>query len=260
MRPWIIGFLTALTLAMTSLPAMAQNITVGCPKNAAPMDFEQDGALMGFDVDLWKALAEKMGVDYTLKPMDFEQLIPALSNGELDAAIGALSITSQREKIVDFSHPYFESGLIIAVRTDNEHIKTINDLRGKVTATLTGSTSAEWLKSLNQSYGAGNSGSYGSGRVKLYPKLEQVMEAVRYSRAEAALLDLPMVLYYIRNKSQGTLKVVGPVYRPQFYGLAFPPGSPLRKQASIALLEMMERGTYNKIFRKWFGDMMLAPH
>ncbi|MGE4557308.1 MAG: transporter substrate-binding domain-containing protein [Desulfovibrionaceae bacterium] len=260
MRPWIIGFLATLALSLANLPAMAQNITVGCAKNAAPMDFELDGAVAGFDVDLWKAMADKMGLDYTLKPMDFDHLIPALRNGELDAAIGALSITSQREKIVDFSQPYFESGLIIAVRTDNESIKTIKDLRGKATATVEGSTSAQLLDSLNRSYGAGNAGSYGSGRIKLYPGLEQTLDAVRYGRAEAALLDLPMVLYYIRTKSEGTLKVVGPVYRPHFYGFAFPLGSTLRKQASIALLELMEGGEYNKIFRKWFGDMMLTPH
>ncbi len=252
----MMSFCLALAALLMASTAPAEELRVGCARDLAPMDEEQDGACVGFDADLWAAVAERLGLDYAFEPMDFEDLIPALQNGEIDAAMGAMSITSQRERVIDFSHPYFESGLIIAVRADNDDIQSINDLRGRTTATVRGSTSAQLLESLKQSYGAGNSPTFGESNIKLYADIRHALEAVRYQRADAVLFDLPMVLHYVRTKSEGTLKVVGSLYRRQFYGLAFPQGSELREMASIAILGLMESGQYNNIFAKWFGAML----
>jgi glutamine transport system substrate-binding protein len=257
MKRWFLLTLVALAAALASGPAAAGDIVVGCAKDIAPMDEVRDGTCAGFDPDLWEAVAGRLGLEYTLKPMAFQEIIPALMNNELDAAMGAISITAKRERMVDFSHPYFESGLLIAVRTQNEDIETINDLRGTVTATVRDSTSAKLLESLQQVHRGGNSKSFGPGTLRLYPEIRHALEAVRYGRADAVLFDAPMVLHYIRTEGDGTLKVVGPLYRSQFYGFAFPPDSELRELVSIAIMELQEGGKYNKIFCKWFGDMML---
>lgn len=87
----------------------------------APFVLKQDGQLTGFSIDLWEALAREIGVDFTW--MEFKsanELLAAVKRGDADVAIAAITMTPERDKIVDFSHPFFDSGLQIMVRTQDE--------------------------------------------------------------------------------------------------------------------------------------------
>ena len=81
---------------------------------------DEDGQARGFSIDLWEALARRLGRPYALEVVpDLNSLLKAVRNGEADVAIAAITITAQREREMDFSHPFFRSGLQIMVRNDD---------------------------------------------------------------------------------------------------------------------------------------------
>jgi hypothetical protein len=76
---------------------------------------EESGNWRGISIDLWTDIAEKAGYRYELQPLPFEQLLPALEAGTLDVVVGALTMTAEREERFDFTHPFYQTGLAIAV-------------------------------------------------------------------------------------------------------------------------------------------------
>ena len=101
-----------LTIVLTvslalSLAAMAQakKLVVGHDTNFMPFEFKDPttGDYVGFDIDMWKLIADRLDLEYELQPMDFNGLIPALQSGNIDAAIAGMTIKSEREKVVDFA-------------------------------------------------------------------------------------------------------------------------------------------------------------
>jgi polar amino acid transport system substrate-binding protein len=74
------------------------------------------GGLEGISIDLWKLIAADLGRTYELREMELEDMLAAVQAGTLDAAVGALTVTPEREEVLDFSHPFYSTGLAIAVR------------------------------------------------------------------------------------------------------------------------------------------------
>ena len=124
--------ITALALATSHLagpPANAASATAPTPDRPlrvatapiAPFVLPKSDPPAGFSIDLWNELARRMGVEFTLSVLRSpSELLEALQRGDADVAIAAITMTSEREKVVDFSHPYFDSGLQIMVRAQSE--------------------------------------------------------------------------------------------------------------------------------------------
>ncbi len=85
-----------------------------------PMGFIQDGKPAGFDIDLWEAVADDAKILFKYKQVPFNQIIPALQNKQVDIGLAGISMTAEREEMVDFSHPYFESGLRLLTKVNAE--------------------------------------------------------------------------------------------------------------------------------------------
>ncbi|MFO7577720.1 MAG: glutamine ABC transporter substrate-binding protein GlnH [Pelovirga sp.] len=222
--------------------AFAEKLNVGTDTAFVPFEYKgPDGEYTGFDIDLWAEIAKRIGKEYDLRPMDFNGLIPGLTTGNLDVALAAIFIKAEREKAIDFSHPYFRAGLMTMVQTGNTDIKGPEDLAGKVVAVKLGTATVEYVESLNPA------------KVVKFPNIDQAYLEVVTGGADAAMHDTPNVLYYIKTAGNGRVKAVGADVKAAQYGIAFPLGSPLRKPVNVALLEMMEDGTYAELYRKWFG-------
>ena len=247
MKRLLVLLLTAVMI-FTSVAAMAQEekkdkLYVGVDTAFVPFEYKgKDGNYTGFDIDLWKEIAKRIDVDYELKPMDFNGLIPGLVTGNLDAALAAIFIKSEREEKIDFSHPYFRAGLKVMVPADNTDIKGPEDLAGKVVAVKLGTATVDYVEKLNPK------------KVVKFPNIDQAYLEVATGGADAAMHDTPNVLYYIKTAGKGRVKAVGPDVKAAQYGIAFPQGSALRDKVNVALLKMMEDGTYDKLYEKWFGE------
>jgi len=216
---------------------------VGCDTNFMPFEFERDGKYVGFDIDLWAEIAKELGRDFELRPMDFNGLIPALQAGTVDVAMAGMTIKAEREKVVDFSQPYYRAGLTTLVRADETAIRSVEDLRGRKVAARLGTTSADFAKKKTE-----------ASEVVVFPNIDGAYMDLRNGGVDAVIFDSPAVRYYANTAGKGAVKVVGPLYDGQSYGLAFPQGSALREPVNIALLQIMEDGRYDTLHARWFGD------
>lgn len=236
---WLLVLATCVFLAAGV--ASAKDLVVGCDTNFMPFEFKEGDKYVGFDIDLWDAIAKDLNLKYKLQPMDFNGLIPALQTGNIDAAIAGMTIKSKREEVVDFAYPYYDAGLLLMVRADAKGISGVEDLADKVVATKLGTTSADFAKNLKNK------------EVKLFPNIDAAYLELRSGGADAVIFDSPAILYYIKTEGKEAVKTVGPLYQGQSYGIAFPQGSELREKVSITILKFMEDGTYASIYKKWFG-------
>ncbi|MFK7694270.1 glutamine ABC transporter substrate-binding protein GlnH [Paenibacillus sp. HJGM_3] len=219
-------------------------LTVGTDTSFVPFEFlnKDTGKYEGFDIDLWAAIAAKLNLEYELKPMDFNGLIPALQSGSIDAALAGMTIKEERKEKVDFAEPYYNAGLLVLVRTDNEDIKSVNDLKGKTIATKSGTTSFDYVKALD-----------GIKEVKPFPNIDGAYMELINKGVDAVVFDSPNVLYFIKTKGNDKVKAVGDILEGQQYGIAFPKGSPLVAEVNKVLGELKDSGKYDEIYEKWFG-------
>src|SRR5690606_31572820 len=86
----------------------------------------------------YRSVAKQAGLSYELRPMDFNGIIPGLQTRNLDVALAGITIRDDRKKLIDFSDPYYESGLAVLVGTNNNDIKDAADLNGKLVAVKIG--------------------------------------------------------------------------------------------------------------------------
>lgn len=115
-----------------------------------------------------------------------------------------------------------------------------DDLAGRTVATVAGSTAEAWLKNR-------------SARSAAFVDAGQALQAALDGRADAVVYDEPVLAYYLANGMKSRMRLVGPVFRPEHYGIAFIPGAPERRQIDLALLKLRENGDYRRLQQKWFG-------
>ncbi|WP_051556435.1 transporter substrate-binding domain-containing protein [Alkalihalobacterium bogoriense] len=200
------------------------------------------GELIGFDIDLIHALAEEAGINIEIETMEFDGVVAGISSGRFDIGIAGMTITEERKENIDFSQPYYDAGLVLAVHVDNEEIQSIDDLAGKTVTTRVGSTSETFITNETE------------GIPEAFPQITEAYQNVITGRSDATLYDLPNVQYYASTEGGGQLKIVGDRLTGEQYGIAFPKGSPLRDEIDAALTELMENGTYGDIYEKWFDE------
>lgn len=245
-------FKTALLLSCFGLGfagmAGAQNPTLDVVTDPSFVPFEmmdQDsGEMVGFDMDIINEVAERASFDINLRTMDFNGIIPAVQTGNVDIAIAGITITDERAEIVDFSDPYYDSGLRLLVNADDDSIQTVEDLEGKTVATKIGSTSYDYLQE--------NLGE--SAEITPYPGSSDMYMALLGGSADAVFYDAPNVGYFSQTQGEGRAKTVGSLYEGQQYGIVLVKGSEWVEPVNEALASMKEDGTYDEIHAKWFGS------
>lgn len=234
--------LVALTLAFSvSSHAAEKKLIVATDTAFVPFEFKQGDKYVGFDIDLWDAIAKEMNVSYTLKPMDFSGIIPALQTRNIDLALAGITITPERKKAIDFSEGYYNSGLMIMVKKDNDSVKDVADLAGKVVAVKSGTSSVDYMKA-----------NVKSKDLRQFPNIDSAYMELGTGRADAVMHDTPNILYFIKTAGNNQFKAVGDSLAGQQYGVAFPQGSELREKVNVALKTLKDNGTYAAIYKKWF--------
>jgi polar amino acid transport system substrate-binding protein len=134
-----------------------------------------------------------------------------------------------------------------AVMTSNltlQHLRgriaSVDDLPEKAVATVEGSTAARFLTERG----------FPSQHV---PAIEAAYALLEKGQIQAIVYDAPVMRYYTRHAGRGTVKLVGPVFKVEKYGIALPEGSPLREEINRELLRLFENGTYADLYARWFG-------
>ncbi|MCQ9615871.1 glutamine ABC transporter substrate-binding protein GlnH [Paenalcaligenes niemegkensis] len=242
MKAVMAGLALALVLPATSVLAQDKELVVATDTAFVPFEFKQDGKYTGFDIDLWDAIAEQAGLTYRLQPMDFNGIIPGLQTRNIDAALAGITIRDDRKKVIDFSDPYYESGLAILVNTETDDINTGDDLAGKLVAVKIGTATVDYLNR-----------DVPEAKLKLFPNIDNAFLELATGRVDAVVHDTPNVQYYAQTGGKDRVKVTGAIKSGDFYGIGFPKDSELVPVVNKALKEIQDNGTYDQIYEKWFG-------
>jgi ABC-type amino acid transport substrate-binding protein len=336
--------------------AFAQQKVRVVTKPVEPFSFTQDTKLAGFSIDLWEAVAKEAGFQSDIRQVQtVPQMLDVLKAREADVAIAAISITAERHAFMDFSQPYYDSGLQILVATNAQRSGSLtanlartffNWTTFKVIAVLTlvmliishlvwwfeRRRNAEmypetyragvwesfwWTNSMLLSGGCEAKGPMGvparllailwmvasivlvayftaavttemtvkslagdisgpgdlpglkvgtiagstaetwltKNKVKLssYPDVPSAIAALNSGELKAVVYDAPVLRYYLSKKTGTRLRLVGPTFERQSYGIGLQQESPLRLPINRALLALNERGFMDELQKKWFG-------
>ncbi|MEM9906341.1 MAG: basic amino acid ABC transporter substrate-binding protein [Cyanobacteria bacterium P01_D01_bin.44] len=216
--------------------------TVGTEPAFPPFESQGDGGeLVGFDIDLMKAIGEKAGVEVAFESLPFDGLIPSLQSGTIDAAISGMTITEERAQTVDFSRPYFRAGLAIAVAEGNTEVTSLPDLEGKKIAVQIGTTGADQAKEVP------------GAEISTFDSAPLALQELTNGNVDAVINDAPVTLDAITTGKVQGVEVVGELLTEEFYGIALPKDSPNTEAINTAMAEMLSDGTYAEIYQTWFG-------
>ncbi|RFB78193.1 glutamine ABC transporter substrate-binding protein GlnH [Methylovirgula sp. 4M-Z18] len=221
--------------------ARAEDLVVATDTAFVPFEFKQGDKYVGFDIDLWDAVAKDIGITYKLQPMDFSGILPALQTKQIDVALAGITIKDERKKVIDFSDGYYDSGFTLMVPVDSK-ITGPDDLKGKTLAVKTGTSATDYAKE-----------HFKGTELREFPNVDNAYLELRAGRVDAAMHDTPNVLYYIATAGDGKVKAVGAQMMAQQYGIGFPKGSPLVAKVNASLAKLKQNGTYTAIYKKWFG-------
>lgn len=207
----------------------------------------KDNQIKGFDADIATALTKRvLGKNATAKfvQVTSQTRIPLLKNGNIDAIIATMTITPEREKQVDFTNSYFDAGQSLLVKKGSA-IKSVKDLNKSGTKVLgvTGANSVENIKKAAP-----------KAKVLELSDYAQAMTALKSGQG-VALTTYNGILYGMASQNPG-YEVVGGTFTKEPYGIAVNKGQePLKKALNKALKEIEADGTYNRILKKWFGNV-----
>ncbi|OCJ32696.1 transporter substrate-binding domain-containing protein [Agrobacterium tumefaciens] len=218
-------------------------LVVGSNVGAPPFAFKQGDGYTGFDIEIWAEIAKGLNRKWRVQPMEFGALIPALQTNNIDAIVSQLFIKPARQKVIDFSDPYYDSGLVAVTRIDDNSIQTPSDLNGKTIGTETGTIAVDYIQ--NDLKGA---------TLEQLPSINNALLALQAGRTDAVIYDTPALLYYARNAGKDKVKVIKPTLVGQNVGVGFQKGSPLVAPANVQLAAMRADGRYKAICDKWFGE------
>jgi glutamine transport system substrate-binding protein len=233
-------FASLAAAVVAAQPARAAELVVATDTAFVPFEFKEGDTYVGFDIDLWDAVAKDIGVSYTLQPMDFNGIIPALQTKQVDVGLAGITIKDERKQVIDFSDGYYDSGFLLMVPVDSD-IQGADGLDGKILAVKTGTSATDYAKE-----------HFTGTELRQFPNIDNAYLEVATGRADAAMHDTPNVLYYIKTNGQGKVKTVGSQMMAHEYGMAFPKGSDLVPKVNASLAKLKADGTYSAIYRKWF--------
>ncbi|MBE9043621.1 ABC transporter permease subunit [Pleurocapsales cyanobacterium LEGE 10410] len=242
----LVGLLlvTSLNSYLTS-PSNAQGVLqVGTEPAFPPFEMQApDGkGFTGFDIDLFNAIGEEAGLEIQFQSMPFDGLIPALQTQNIDAAISGMTITPERAQTIDFTRPYFQSGLAIAVRKQNRgEIQSFDDLENKKIAVAIGTTGAQEAAKIP------------GAELFTFDNSALALQELSNGNVDAVVNDAPVTLYAIKVGNLNNVEVVGELLTEEYYGIALPQDSPNLEKINDALDELLESGRYRQIYQQWFA-------
>lgn len=226
---------------------LKDEVVVGTEAAFAPFEYydEKTGKMIGFDVDLIRAVAKEIGYkECTVRHMDFDALIPAVNSEKADMAISAMTINETRQRVVLFSRPYYKSGLAFIVRKEVNDVTKFEDLKGKIIAVQKDTTGAVYAEKLKDQ----------GVVIKAYDTNDRALVELKNGKADAVVCDLPVLQYFLKNGGDACARLVGEPLTSEEYGIAVAKKKPeMEKAVNKALETLKKNGTYDKIYEKWFG-------
>ena len=213
-----------------------------------PLGFTENGIVSGFDIDIAKEVADRLGVEAVFQIIDWDAKVLELNSKSIDVIWNGLTITTEREKEILFSKPYFDNRIVILTKAGSS-VNTIADLAGlKVGVELQSS---------------------GQGALEKSSVFANVKEMVKYSTMTEAILDLnaggidvivadEIYARYAVSKNPSNYRIANEVFNSENYGIGFRlADKALRDKIDKIIDEIAADKTGSALSKKWFGEDLL---
>jgi polar amino acid transport system substrate-binding protein len=233
--------LSACSPAAATAPSSLIKVRVATDATYPPFESVDDKTkeLVGFDIDLIKAVATKAGFDLELVNINFDALLAGMGTCQYDLAISATTITEDRKKTMLFSDPYINGGQILAVQKTNTTINSKDDLQGKKIGVQISTT------------GAIEAGKITGATVKTYDTVDLAFQDLANGQIDATIVDYPTSANYVAKMSD-KIKNVGQVFTDESYGIvACKTKTDLIAKVNTALAALKSEGFLTQLEDKW---------
>lgn len=215
-------------------------IVFGTDATYAPMEYpDENGNLIGYDIDLANRIGEKLNLKVEYKVILFDDIFQELEDKKIDAIISSVSITDERKAKYAFSDPYLNAGQVIIARTDNTDIKTTADLRGRRIAIQSNTTGEPEARKFTE-----------PENIMLFEDSILATEAVVSGRADVVFLDLTNAKSM--TSTHPNLKIVSDPFTNEEYGIVMRRGEDdLTNEINGALNSLRQQGVLVLLKQKW---------
>lgn len=246
----------ALVLAILMVASLAACGTAGTDADSktyviysdnafAPFEYldEETGEYVGFDMDLFAAIAEDQGIAYEMHNEGFDASMGAVQSGQADAMIAGMTITDERKESYDFAEGYFEDGQVLVVKKGSD-IKDFADLDGKTIACKTSTVGGEYAESIKDEYGFS---------INYYEGSNEMYQAVVTGADAACIEDFSVIGWAINQEDLDLEIVTEKPFNNSFYGFAVKKGTnpELIEKFNAGLANIKASGKYDEILAKY---------
>ena len=238
--------------ASAPAPATAKVYVVGTDAAYAPFESQYDKAeIIGFDIDVVKAVAKKAGIEVKFVNTPWEGIFNTLAGGDRDMVVSAVTITDERKQTMDFSAPYFDAQQLIAIKATSK-VSKFDELKKLKVGVQTGTTGDEAVSKLQGKT---------SANIKRFESTPLALKELEAGGVDAVVADNGVIVHYVANNSNVKFKTVADAsFVPEQYGIAVKKGNTeLLDKLNKGMAEIKADGTYTQIYTKYFGAPPAAP-
>ncbi len=210
-------------------------LTVVTSADYPPFEYMDGDDIKGFDADLIREVAKRLGLEADISHMAFDSLLTQVSGGAADVTISAITVTDDRLKDVDFTDSYYDSNLAIVTLADSD-IASSDDLKGKALGAQSGTSGEDWVKE-----------NVGDDNYTPFQEMTEALASLRSGKVEALVFDLPSAENYV-STSFTDCKVVEAIPTGEQYAIAVNKDNPaLTAAINQALADMEADGTMDTL-------------
>ncbi len=224
------------------------NIKIATESSYKPFSYtDADGKLIGYEIELVDALCAQMKAECEVISQDWDGLIPGLNAQKFDAAIAGMSITPERKEVVDFSDPYFHSGIILIGKKGDDI--SIDSLKGQPIASQRSTVASQYLQD-----------EHADADIKLYDTQDNAYLDLTSGRVRGMMSDKVTGTDWLKTEAGSGYEIKGQEISSDddAMGIAFRKGDPLVAKFNAALAELKDNGTYDQITGSYFGTSSTA--
>jgi len=210
-----------------------------------PFQYNQGGEVVGFDVELMDLVAEELDLEQEIYNTPFEGIETgqAMNTGKCDIAAAGMTITEEREEVMDFSDPYFDATQALLVKT-GAGIASLEDLSGKTLGVQTSTTGEEYAKDNAPE----------DVELKIYEDLALLVGAVKNGQIDAGINDNTVLYDYVADNPDTEVATEFDTGEQYGFGVGEEGSEELLETTNEVLATANEDGTYDEIYQKYFGD------
>ena len=224
------------------------SIKIATESSYKPFSYtDADGKLIGYEIELVDALCTQMKADCEVISQDWDGLIPGLNAQKFDAVIAGMSITPERQEVVEFSDPYFHTGIILIGKKGDDI--SVADLKGQPVASQRSTVASQYLQDEHK-----------EADIKLYDTQDNAYLDLTSGRVRAMMSDKVTGIDWLKTDAGKDYEVKGEEISTDedAMGIAFRKDDALVAKFNTALAELKDNGTYDQITGSYFGTASTA--